>query len=163
MSIAEPTDVCEIVDVQDDISFKAFCNTFGTGLAIVPEPFGDENEPTLSSDSGDFEKWIKRSNFELPVHNEGAGHLRVLRSGEYWLPLVFLASNVALPIYLGLVQDYIKDKIRGTLSGDKTRVRLSAVFKDENQGLVKMFKYEGDSKTLHSQLKKFDLNKFLDD
>ncbi len=36
MSIAEPIDVCEIVDVEDNPSFIAFCYRVGTGLGVYP-------------------------------------------------------------------------------------------------------------------------------
>src|SRR4029450_9456954 len=94
----------------------------------------------------------------LPVEVPPSEHRLVLRSGDYWLPLAFLASDVALPVYLNLVASYIYEKMKGVLKGDRARVRFSAVYED--RGVLKRFDFDGDQDALKTAIKKLDPNEF---
>ncbi|CAN0540789.1 unnamed protein product [Ectocarpus sp. 12 AP-2014] len=133
------------------------------GITVLPESYREVDGLIVKADAGDFTKWVKLNAPEIEITaNEGHSKL-ALRSGDYWLPLVFLASDVSLPIYLNVVSNYLYEKMRGALRGDKARVHLSAVYEDKKEGKLKRFDFEGDAESLRSAIKKFDLNKFMDE
>lgn len=163
MSVLEPKEICEFVAVPDAHEFRAYRASKPRGILVVPELQTEAGGRVLKSDGGDFRKWIKRNAPTVTVEMQSRKPLLVLRSADYWLPLVFLATDVALPIYLNLVASYLYDKMKGALKGEKPRVHLSAVYEETPSGVVKRFNFEGDVNALQKVIKKFDLNEFLDD
>jgi transcriptional regulator with XRE-family HTH domain len=162
-SVLEPRDVAEIGSVADEAEFRAFQKANQRGLAMIPEIYGDSRKPALRSAGGDFAKWLKINEPTIPVEVRKSDQRLVLRSGDYWLPLVFLAGDVALPVYVNLVANYIYEKMKGALKGDKARVRFSAMYEDASTGVVKRFDFDGDEEALQQAINKFDPNKFFSD
>lgn len=163
MSILEPKEICEVVAVEDDGEFRVYRQGNPTGFLMVPERHGQSEGLVLKSDGGDFAKWIRRNAPTIDVRLPSANRKLVFRSGDYWLPLVFLASDVTLQVYLNLVANYLYDKMKGALTRETTRVHLSATYKDNESGIVKRFNFEGDAEALQKVVKKVDLNRFLDE
>ena len=158
----ESKEICELVSIENDQDFNDFIKTNPKGLAMLPEKLPYSDKLAMKSDAGDFAKWLQTNSSALNVAIKPADQRFVLRSGDYWLPLVFLANDISLPIYLNLVSSYIYEKMKGSLKGEKLRVHLSAEYQDQQNGIVKRFNFEGDVDTLQKTIKKFDLNKFLD-
>jgi hypothetical protein len=157
----EGDDFARAVTVDDDSDFRAFQSVTQHGLAMIPERYGDSRTLALRGSGGDFAKWLRRNAPSIPVEVRPSEHRLVLRSGDYWLPLVFLASDVALPVYLNLVANYIYEKMKGALKGDRARVRFSAMYQDAQTGTVKRFDFDGDEDTLRRVIKRFDANAFF--
>jgi hypothetical protein len=163
MSLLEPKEVCKVVTVENDADFQNFIETNPSGLAMVSEPWRDWPEPILQPHAGDFAKWLKTNAPSIHVEVRKTNERLLSQSGEYWLPLVFLASDVTVQIYLNMVASYLYDKLKGALRGETARVHLSAVYEDKTNDTVKRFDFEGDVEALQKAIKRFDLNKFLDD
>ena len=163
MHSLESKQICEVVVVDDDVNFRSYIKSNPTGFAVVSEPYGKLEGLMLPSDAGDFAKWVRQNAASIKVETHKTDRYIVRRSSNYWLPLVFLASDIALPIYLNLVANYIYDKMKGALKGESARVHLSAVYEDRNAGVVKRFNFEGDLDSLQKTIKRFDLNQFLDE
>jgi hypothetical protein len=153
-------EICEIVDVVDASSFHGFIERSAGGIRMVPEPYGPDTANVLKPDTGDFVKWIKVTRPDVTVEVERAKTL-VLHSNEVWIPLAFLAKEFGLPLYLNLVSSYLYDRFKNALSSAPPRVHLSAEYSDID-GTVRRFNFEGDHDALKAAIKKFDLNKFLD-
>jgi hypothetical protein len=134
-----------------------------SGLELVAEQYGEGKQVAMKSDAGDFAKWLRTHNPEVNVTLETRTPKLVLRSGDIWLPLVFLASDIALPVYLNLVASYLYDKMKVVLKGETTRIHLCAEFEDKANGKIKRFTFEGDAEALQKVIKRFDLNEFLDE
>src|SRR5690348_1577776 len=117
MSVLEPKDTAEVVDVTDDAAYRQFAAS-KKGLALIPEEYGEKKEVLLKSDGGDFTKWLRAAHPRVSVVVQGQAPKLVLRSGDYWLPLVFLASDIVLPVYLNIVASYLYEKMKGALKGD---------------------------------------------
>ena len=160
----EPKEVAEVITIDDDPEFQRFIETNPVGLAIVPKRWRDYPEPVLPPDAGDFAKWL-RANAPVSVKVIETDKRLVLHSAEFWLPLVFLASDVSVQVYLNMVASYLYDKLKGALKGDAApRVHLSAEYVETPDGrVIKRFNFDGDLDTLKKVTKRFDLNKFLDD
>lgn len=163
MDIFDDKESCEVIIVDDDNEFNEFLNSSPSGLALVSEKYRECEGLVLKAGAGDFSKWLRQNKPELNVEVRKTDKQLVLRSGDFWLPLVFLASDVTLPVYLNLVASYIYDRMRGALRGEKARVHLEAIYEDNQEGVVKKFSFEGDVDGLQKAIKRFDLNKFMEE
>lgn len=161
-NVLAPKDICEVIVVEDDADFRFFQKNNPSGLAMIPEKYGELDQPVLSADAGDFAKWLKEHAPKMTVQTRKADRL-TLRSNDYWLPLVFLAKDIALPAYLNLVSNYIYDKMKGALRGESARVHLSAVYEDKTAGVTRRFNFEGDAETLQKVIEKGDFKQFFNE
>jgi hypothetical protein len=148
--------------LDDTTAFQSFLDSAPSGVKFVPEKYGEINEPTIKSDFGDFSKWLHTTRPEIKIDVDRSVKKLILRNNDIWLPLAYLATDITLPIYLNIVSNYLYDRIKGVLTGDKSRVHLEAVYKDKNDGVTKIFSFDGDGETLKSVIKKFDLNSFME-
>lgn len=163
MSLLEPRDRVEVVTVEDASDFREFQARAPRGVTIVPETFGDPPRLAVRDSAGDFVKWAKQNAPTVSVEMRQPADRLVLRSADHWLPLAFLASDVSVQFYLNLVANYVYDKLKGSLKGDNIRVRFSVVYEESETGAIKRFDFEGDEQALAKTVKRFDLNRFLDD
>lgn len=160
MGVLDPKEICEIVEVGDP-EFTKFIEEKSADLSLVPEIYPEYNQPVLRSDAGDFAKWLAAHNPELKVLVKGTNERLDLRSDNVWLPLVFLANNVVLPVYLNLVSSYLFERMRGALRSETARVNFSAEYHDQAAGTTKRFNFQGDAESLKKVINEFDLNRFL--
>jgi hypothetical protein len=164
MSLLESERVCEVTDVTDDSQFRDFIRSNPSGVAIISEPYGENRELALPSDTGDFVKWLKQ--YDSTIHVEAAETKQYIsrRSHDIWLPLFFLAHDIALPFFLNIVSCYLYDKEKGSLKGDDaTQVHLNILHEDKQTGTVKSFNFRGDNESLKAAIKQFDVNEFFDE
>lgn len=162
MDIFDDKESCEIVAVDDDKDFRKFLTSTPQGITFMPEKYQGCEDLVMKADAGDFAKWLKKNKPGLNVEVRKADKKLVLRSSDFWLPLVFLASDIALPVYLNLVSSYIYDRMKGALSGEKGRVHLKVVYQDKENNITKKFTFEGNVDGLQKVINKFNLNKFMD-
>jgi hypothetical protein len=163
MSDLQPKDVCELVTIEPDDSFKTFAQSSPSGVALVPQSYGDHEKPVIKAAAGDFAKWMAAAHPEIKVSLPKDTERLVLHSQDLWLPLAFLASDISLPIYLNLVSSYLYERWKGALRKDNPRVHVSAEYEDKSAGVTKRFNFSGDAEALKLAMKKFDLNEFLND
>lgn len=134
-------------------------NTFSlsSGIKVIPQAYNDIKEKTLFRDTGSFMKWIK-NNKDINIEYDSNVKKVSLNNNDFWFSLVYLAMDTSLQIYLELVVNYVYDKLKGSLHGDKnsTTVHLQAHFKDGDK--IKEFTYNGPLEGIE----KFDPNKFLE-
>jgi len=160
VSSLQPENVCQVTQVVEDESFRDFLSRGEPGLAVVAEPFHDIEQPLLRSDGGDFTKWLRDEHPDIVVEIPSADYL-VLQSSDVWLPLVFVATNIGLPVYLNLVSAYLSDRMKGNLESDKTPAHLSVEFLDGQSGSVKRLDFAGSPDSLRELAEKIDLNGFF--
>jgi len=156
-------DIAELIDITNMENYQKFILMQKSGIFIASEFAGQSETTAIKSEAGSFAKWIAKHHPNIQVGIEQQKPRLILNSGDIFLPLVFLASDVAFPIYLNIVSSYVYDMMRNSLRGEKTYVHFSVEFKDELQGKTKRFNFEGDTESLQKAIKRFDLNKFLDD
>jgi len=138
--------------------FEEFYSS-SNGIKIVPEFYNGTQEKVLQRDSGTFAKWIHKNHTEINIDYDPNIKKISLHNNEYWLPLVYLASDTSVQIYLGLVINFLYDKLKGSLKEEKAKVNFSFEYKEGET--YKHFSYSGDVEGL----KKFiniDINKFLE-
>ncbi len=111
-------------------------------MAAVPTQFGTNKSPMLSSNTGDFVKWVQRAHPEITV-NVGDAERLTLHASDIWLPLIFLAQDVTLPAFINMVTSYLYDRLRGSLPSDRNKVHLSVRYREPKSGAVAQFEYHG--------------------
>lgn len=151
-----------VSSLEDDAEYKTFLLD-GQGLRFVPEPYRPDTPPSLASDFGDFAKWIRQHNPALPISIPSATPKVILRSADVWLPLVYLAGDTSVQIFLNMAASYLYEKAKGSLKSEQPRVHMSAVYQDRQSGKTKKFEFSGDADALAKAIKKFDLNNFFDE
>lgn len=130
------------------------------GIKIVPEFYNGTDEKVLQRDSGTFAKWIHKNHTEIEIDYDPDVKKISLHNNEYWLPLVYLASDVSAQIYIGLVINFIYDKLKGVLSGEKGKAKINFSFEYKDGDTHKRFDYSGSVEGLE-KFNKIDINKFL--
>jgi len=151
-----------IQDFEPSERESAFLSA-GRGVRFVPDKsFRDFDGHVHQPEAYTLAKWLGRHEPALSVDIEDAPVVE-LRSAEYWLPLAFLATDVALPFYLNVAANYVYDKARGALKHDRTEVHLEAVYQDRKTGKTKRFSYSGSVDGLRACVKKLDIGSVMKD
>ncbi len=152
-----------VAALEDDSEYQAFLSQEGRGLRFVPEPYSPHSPPSLASDFGDFTKWIRQHEPSISISVPADTPKLLLRNADVWLPLVYLASDTSVQVFLNMAANYLYDRAKGALKGDQPRVHIRAVYQDKQAGKTKKFEFSGDAAALARAIKKFDLNNFFDD
>ena len=147
-------------DLNDSNSFKEYLDTNPTGLKIVHTKRRDNIVEQV--ETGDFVKWLRINKEGVNVEYEKHDTKFVMNSQEYWFPLVFLANNIALPIYLNIVANYLCEKSKGLLQGENIQAHLNIIHEDKKTGKIKRLDFSGNQEALNSLMKNIDLNKFME-
>jgi len=153
--------IVEEIPVSDNSEYASFLKDGNNGILVVHEKYRNSDEIVAQPDSGQFIKWIRINHPEIKVEEQLYEKRLVLHSNEYWLPVVFLASDVTLPIYLNLVASYLYDMSKGLLKGENQRIHFSAVYEDKKKGITKRINFDGDENSLQKTIKRFDVNQFM--
>lgn len=91
-----------VATLEDDSEYQAFLSQEGRGLRFVPEPSSPASPPSLASDFGDFAKWIRQHEPSIPISVPADTPKLLLRNADVWLPLVYLASDTSVQIFLNM-------------------------------------------------------------
>lgn len=150
-------------DVEDDSDFQNFIATGALGLRFVPEPTGHQGAIGLLSDYGDFAKWLAQQHPEVPATVASDAPKVVLRNSNVWLPLVHLAADTSVQVFLNMAASYLYDRAKGALKHETPKIHLSIVYQDKTAGKTKRFEFSGDAEALGKAVKRFDLDNFFDD
>ncbi len=149
--------------LDDDHEYKAFLLAAAGGLGFVPEPYQSVSAPSLAHDFGDFAKWLRGKDPSVPISIPANVPKLVRRNADIWLPLVYLASDTSVQVFLNIAANYLYDKAKGLLKSDKARIQLCAVYQDKTTGKTKRLEFSGDAEALRKAIGRFDLNNFFDD
>lgn len=146
----------------DNEIYNDYLNSTISGVRFIPEPYSGDT-PTLKADSGDFAKWLKSHFPELPLALPGPTPKVMLHSAEIWLPLVCLAADTSMQVFLNMAASYLYDKAKGALKTDQPRIHMSVLYQDKKEGRTKKFEFSGDQQALAKAIKRFDLDNFFHD
>jgi len=162
MTHAQSDTELTIHTIEDDSDFQDYLSAFSHGVRLVPEAYGT-GAPGLRADGGDFAKWLKHAQPELPISLPTSTPRIALNGADVWLPLIYLAGDVSMQVFLNMVASYLYDKHKGKLPSDKPRVHLSVMYQSKRDGITKKFEFSGDGEALTRAVKRFDLNNFFDE
>jgi hypothetical protein len=150
----------EIIEFEPNSEFIDFIKSSCSKIKMVPQKYGEMELKTLPEISGAFSKWIKLNHPEIEIEIREKDGFLDLRSADYYFPLVLLANQIALPIYLNLVSNYMYEKLKGALRNDSSIIKVEACYEDEKQGKFKKFSYEGPAEKLDGVIKELKFHRF---
>jgi hypothetical protein len=161
-NIFEPKDTHKIEAISDKHEFMSFIEKNPKGILCVPENVTKQSSHNVvMPQTYDFAKWVIKNKKDIAIDVSQSEGVKSLHSNDFWMPIVFLASDVSVQVFLGLVSSYIYDRIKGALKHDKATVHVEAYYKETTEGVAKKFSYEGSIEGFEKVAKNFNLNKFL--
>ena len=149
-----------VYTVEGSTKYLEYLASTKEGIELVPEPYGD-TPLGLKVHGVDFAKWIKKNRPEFPILLPKSTPKIALHSADVWLPLMHLASDTSMPVFLSMVSNYFYDKIKGKLLSDHPKVHLAVMYQNKRDGVTKKFEFSGDSDSLGKAIERFDLDNFF--
>jgi len=161
-NIVEHKDAFKIEQIDDNPELTSLMQTNTKGILCVPESVTKQSSHNVvMRQTYDFAKWLKKSRKDITIDVAESEGIKSLRSGDLWIPIVILASDMSVQVFLGLVSNYIYDRIKGALKHDRTDVHIQVYYKENAEGVIRKFTYNGSVEGFEKVAKKFNINKFL--
>lgn len=142
---------------SDNVSLETQKKLADVDILAIPIKYQD-NEFYFAQETINFLKYCKQKNpqYNIDILADADIRIRSLHSFDLWLPVIFIASNIILPIAVNLVSDYIGEKMKGREKED-VKVDVTFIVKRENE--EKSLHFNGDAKAFKETFEKIDLNK----
>lgn len=129
-----------------------------TDIIILPTPYEHEKY-YFAQEAVNFVKYCRYIDNNTTVDilaDEDKIESRNLCSFDIWMPIIFIATNILLPIAVNLVSSYIDQRMKGREKEECT-VKVSFIIKDGDKS--KALNYDGDAKTFKEKFEKIDISK----
>lgn len=122
---------------------------------VLPTKY-DDNHFYFAQESINFIKFCRNSSDKrIDILSDGDIQVRSLHSFDIWLPVIWVATSVLLPLAINLVSNYIYDKLKGR-EEEASQVDVTFIVKRAEE--EKCLHYKGDAKTFKDKFDKIDLN-----
>ncbi|MCX7070528.1 MAG: hypothetical protein NTW01_05975 [Gammaproteobacteria bacterium] len=155
--------VLAIHPFETDSDCRDFLDSTRTGLRFIAEAQYGGSPASLKADFGDFAKWIRLQKPDLIIQIPQGTPKIALHGADIWLPLIQLAADTSMQVFLNMVASYLYDRAKGALKTDVPRVHMSVIYQDKKQGTAKKFEFSGDNEALAKVIERFDLDNFFRD
>jgi len=163
-NIFERKDTFKIEQLNDNPELTALIHNNNTDILCVPESITKSSSTNMvMSQTYTFAKWLKINRKDISIDVANSEGIKILHGNDFWMPIVILASDISVQLFLGLVSNYIYDRIKGALKHDETDVHIEAYYEETPGGVTKKFSYSGSIEGFEKIAKKFDGNKFFGD
>lgn len=128
-----------------------------TDIIAIPQKYVD-GEFYFAQETVDFIKFCRQNDdaHSFEILSNGDLKIRSLHSFDIWMPIIQIAGEALLSVAIGLVTNYIYDKLKGR-EKEEAKVDITMVVK--RKGEDKTIHYNGDAKTFKETFEKIDLNK----
>ena len=94
--------------VLDDGAYQEFLAHNGKGLQFALQDRGSGKPGTLPDRYGDFAKWLRQHHPSVPVAlPPSIGPIHALRDSHVWLPVVMLAADTSVQLFLNIAAGLI--------------------------------------------------------
>ena len=113
--------------LEPDLACKAFAESTRTGLRFIAEAQYEGSLASLKADFGDFAKWIRLQKPDFVIQIPEGTPKIVLRGADIWLPLIQLAADTPMQVFLNMAASYLYDRTKGALKTDTPRVHISVI------------------------------------
>lgn len=130
----------------------------GTDILVLPSPY-ENSKYYFAQESVSFVKYCRSINNDVKTDilaDDGKIEIRALHSFDIWMPIIWIASDIILPVATGLVANYIYERMKGREKEDCT-VKVSFIVSDGKK--TKELHYDGDAKAFKETFEKIDINK----
>lgn len=139
-------------NISDEVQQKLSAVNF----VAVPARYS-ENEYYFAQETFDFLKFCRQnsSEYNFDILADDNAKIRSLHSFDIWMPIIYVAEMILLPIAINLVSEYINDKLKGRENED-AQVDMTFIVKRNDE--EKTIHYSGDAKTFKETFEKIDTN-----
>ncbi len=127
-------------------------------ILVLPSPYKNEKY-YFAQESVNFTKYCQTLHNDLKMDilaDDDKIEVRSLHSFDIWMPIIWVASTVVLPIVTGLVTNYIYDRIKGR-EHEECTVKVTFIVKEGDK--IKELHYDGDPKAFKDTFEKIDIHK----
>ena len=127
-------------------------------ILVLPAPY-ESSKYYFSQEAVGFVKYCKSINKDVETDilaDEDKIEVRALHSFDIWMPIIWISSTTVLPIALGLVTNYVYERMKGR-ENEECTVKLTMIVKDGN--VTKELRYDGDAKAFKDTFEKIDIHK----
>lgn len=142
--------------ITNNISNEVQQKLSEVNFLAVPARYS-ENEYYFAQETIDFLKFCRQhsSEYNFDILADDNAKIRSLHSFDIWMPIIYIAEMVLLPIAINLVSEYINDKLKGREKED-AQVEMTFIVKRIDE--EKTIHYSGDAKTFKKTFEKIDIN-----
>lgn len=128
-----------------------------TDILAVPTAYKNK-EYYFAQETIDFIKYCRENTqeYSFDILSDDDIQVRSLHSFDIWMPIIWVASNVILPIAINMVSSYINEKLKGR---ETEGAKVDVTFLVKSSTEEKSIHYSGDAKTFKKSFEKIDLNK----
>lgn len=130
----------------------------GTDILILPYPYED-SKYYFAQEAVSFVKYCRSINNDIKTDilaDYDKIEIRALHSFDIWMPIIWISSEIILPIGVGLVASYIFERMKGREKEECT-VKVTFIVKDDKK--TKELHYDGDAKAFKEAFEKIDIHK----
>lgn len=124
---------------------------------IIIMPYRYEGEFYFADESVTFYKYCKSRGEDIEILADDDIKVRSLNSFDIWMPLIFVANEILLPMAIAIVSDYIIQKRRGR---EEEPCNIDVTYKVKHGDDFKELHYKGNADTFVEHFEKIDLNSF---
>lgn len=126
-------------------------------IVAVPLRYQDD-EYYFAQETIDFLKYCRQNDsaHSYDILADGDIKIRSLHSFDIWMPVIWVAKNVLLPMAINMVCNYIWEKRKGH---EKEDTQVDVTFIVKSKGKEKSIHYKGDADTFKEKFEKIDINK----
>ncbi len=126
-------------------------------FVAVPAKYGD-NDFCFAQETIEFIKFCRQNDthHSYDILADADIKVRSLHSFDIWAPIIWIATEILLPIAINIVGDFIKSKLKGR-EKENANIDITMIVKRKHE--EKTIHYSGDAKTFKETFEKIDLNK----
>ena len=144
-------------ELSQQSSLEVEKNVNNVDFIAIPSKYKDGSY-YYAKESVNFIKYCRQkdSNHSYKLWDSGDVSELSLHSFDIWMPIIWVGSEVLLPLIVNMAANYIYDKMKGREKED-TQVDMTFIVK--TKGKSKSLHYKGNANTFEKTFNKIDLNK----
>ncbi len=141
---------------KDRISKECQNKVNTSDILIMPYKYNEDFY--FADESVSFYKYCKNKSLDQDIDILADDNIKVrsLHSFDIWMPLIFIAKDILLPIIINVVSDYINEKRKGR---EDEPCDVDITFKVKHGNDVKELHYKGSAEAFKDNFEKIDINK----
>lgn len=140
---------------KDSISEECQKKIETSDILILPYKYNEDFY--FADEAVSFYKYCKNKNLEQNIDILADDNIKVrsLHSFDIWMPLIFIAKEILLPIAIAIVSDYIIQKRKGR---EEEPCDVDITFKVKHGDDFKELHYKGNAEAFKENFEKIDIN-----
>lgn len=141
-----------------ELSFADLEKYDNSSILVLPSRI-DQAHICFAQETSDFIKYSKMSHSEIsivPFSNKDDLEIISLHSFDIWMPIFFIAKNIMLPLFIGLLIEYVKQRLKGRET-ETCQVHIEIII--EREGEYKRIRYNGSANAFNKKFENIDISR----